>query len=67
MKGAQTETVCARVARALAEATDFITVDDICRAVYGTVGARERNTVQVSLHRMGDDVEKRPTGYRRKR
>jgi hypothetical protein len=46
--------------------TDFVTVDDIAKTVFGRTGERERSSVYVAIHRMGDEVEKRAAGYRRK-
>lgn len=48
-------------------ATDFLPVNALCMAVYGSAGARERAAMAVLLHRLGDEVEKRAAGYRRRR
>lgn len=61
------ESTADKVRAALAAATDFLTVDQLCKAALGRVGARERAAVSVAIHRLGDEVEKRAAGYRRKR
>lgn len=53
--------------RVLDDATDYLTVDALCQKVYGAAGARERAAMAVLLHRLGDQVEKRAAGYRRRR
>lgn len=55
-----------KITKVLDEADDFLSVDDICRAVFRRVGDRERSNVYLVLHRMGDQIEKRPAGYRKK-
>ena len=65
-RNSEPSTTSDRIRAALADAEDFLSVDDICQAVFGHVGTRERSTVYVAIHRMGDEVEKRAAGYRRK-
>lgn len=61
------ESTADKVRAALAASTDFLTVDQLCLAAFGRVAARERAAVSVAIHRLGDEVEKRAAGYRRKR
>ena len=41
-----------RIEKALTVASGPLTIDDICRLVFGTITARGRNLVRVVLHRL---------------
>ena len=43
-----------RIERALHTAAGPLTVDELCKAALGKVGARERNVVRVNLVRLDD-------------
>lgn len=55
-----------KIAAILDRAEDYLTVEEICKAAFGRVGERERGNVHLTLHRMGEQIEKRAAGYRKK-
>lgn len=64
---AKEQPIAQRVLAAIAKADGFMTLDEICQAVFGATGTRERSAVSVAIHRLGREVEKRPAGFRRRR
>lgn len=55
------------VREVLDAATDFLSIDEICKLVYGRTGEREAANVYIAIHRLGQAVEKRAAGYRKRR
>jgi hypothetical protein len=43
-----------QIEKALAEAPQPISIDDICKRVFGRVDERARNAVRVGLHRLDE-------------
>lgn len=60
------KTEAEQVRAARESAADFLTVDQLCKAVFGRVGERERSKVYVAIHHLGDAVEKRAAAYRKR-
>lgn len=48
----KTEDKSMRIEKALAVASGPLTIDDICRIVFGRITNRDRNLVRVVLHRL---------------
>jgi|WetSurSiteA1Bulk_404760.scaffolds.fasta_scaffold61021_3 hypothetical protein len=48
----KTEDKSMRIEKALTVASGPLTIDDICRLVFGRISGRERNLVRVVLHRL---------------
>ncbi len=46
------ESAADRIEAALRASDEPMTIDDLCRAALGRIGARERNLVRVNLHRL---------------
>lgn len=61
------ESAASKIEAALTE--EPVTLDELCKAVFGRVGARERNVVRVNLHRIDErgELEKLAMRYRRKK
>lgn len=59
------ETISAAVERVLQNASEPLSVEDICWKVYGRTGSRERATVHQNLHRLyeKDKITKLPMRY----